>query len=180
MRPIDEVIIHCSATRPDWMAGEGYQDKRDEIKRWHLARGWRDIGYHYLIDRDGALISGRPVGQVGAHVKGHNAGTIGVCLLGGHGSSENDDFHDNFTVEQDDALRRFIKAKRMEFPGINKISGHNEYAAKACPGFRVKEWLKELPTVADAPIAPLATEVPARGFWASIIAAILSLFGGKK
>lgn len=139
MRDLREIIIHCAATRPDWMAGTSIAEKRDEIRRWHLARGWRDIGYHYLIDRDGSSIEGRPLDQTGAHVKGRNTGTIGVCLLGGHGSSENDAFADNFTLEQDAALRQLIDAL-VSRHGPMKVTGHNQYAAKACPGFYAPTW----------------------------------------
>ena len=139
MRPLNEIIIHCAATRPDWMKGTSIAEKRDEIRRWHLERGWRDIGYHYLIDRDGSSIEGRPLDQTGAHVKGRNTGTIGVCLMGGHGSSENDGFTDHFTPEQDAALRQLIDALVSRY-GSMKVTGHNQYAAKACPGFYVPTW----------------------------------------
>ena len=106
MRPIDEIIIHASATRADWMATLPTADKVAEIRRWHVKdRGWKDIGYHYLIDRNGTVATGRPVEQVGAHVAGHNTGTIGVCLIGGHGSSETDRFDEHFKAAQDKALR---------------------------------------------------------------------------
>lgn len=180
MRAINEIIVHCSATRPNWMEGKSAKAKRDEIRRWHLAKGWSDIGYHHLIDRDGTLVEGRPMQKTGAHVKGHNTGTIGVCLIGGHGSSENDEFHDNFTEAQNVALRKYIDDQKAQRPWIEKVSGHNEYAAKACPGFRVSEWLADVRPVVDAPPAPSATEVPAQGPWASIVAAILSIFGGRK
>ena len=141
MRPIDEIIIHCSATRPEWRAGSKTSAKVSEIRKWHKDRGWRDIGYHYLIDRDGTVATGRPVEQVGAHVKGHNTGTIGVCLIGGHGSSENDRFEDNYTTEQEDTLRGLLTDLGARY-GIDKVTGHNQYAAKACPGFNVPRWLK--------------------------------------
>jgi len=140
MRPISEIIIHCSATRPEWRAGSKTSAKVSEIRKWHKGRGWRDIGYHYIIDRDGTVATGRPVEQVGAHVKGHNTGTIGVCLIGGHGSSENDLFADNYTPEQEDALRGLLTDLGARY-GIDKVTGHNQYAAKACPGFNVPRWL---------------------------------------
>ena len=140
MRKITGIIIHCAATRPDFMAGATTAERVAEIKRWHVQdRGWSDIGYHYLIDRDGTVAKGRPIERDGAHVKGHNKGTIGICLFGGHGSSENDAFADNFTEAQDRALLGLIHTLRDEY-GDLPISGHNEYAAKACPGFRVSRW----------------------------------------
>lgn len=181
MRPINEIIIHCSATRPDWMEESPGAAKRDEIRRWHLGRGWNDIGYHDLIDRDGSLITGRPINKVGAHCKGHNTGTIGVCLIGGHGSSENDEFEQNYTTAQDDALRGYIEAQKMAFPSISVVSGHNQYAAKACPGFRVQEWYSEAPIPRTPEALEPSTEIAAAdGFWAMIAAAIASMFGGKK
>lgn len=120
--------------------------KRDEIKRWHTSapRNWSDIGYHYIIDRDGAAADGRPLERVGAHVKGRNTGSIGICLLGGHGSTERDKFSDNFTPEQDAALRQLIDALQREF-GPLKVTGHNQYAAKACPGFDAPSWFNGAP-----------------------------------
>ena len=140
MRPITEIIIHCTATRPEWRAGKSLAEKFAEVRQWHLARGFADIGYHYLIDRDGQVMVGRDIGRVGAHVKGRNTGTIGVALFGGHGSSENDRFAENFNAAQDEALENLLDQLRDEF-GPLRVSGHNEYAAKACPGFNVPEWL---------------------------------------
>jgi len=108
MRPINELIIHCTATPADWRAGSKTSAKVSAIRQMHKNRGWSDIGYHHLIDRDGTVAKGRPIERIGAHVKGHNTGTIGVSLFGGHGSSENDRFEDNFTPEQDAALRAYI------------------------------------------------------------------------
>ena len=107
-------------------------------------------------------------------MKGHNTGTIGVCLSGGHGSAETDKFQDNYTIAQDVALRDLIDELKRDYPHIQKISGHNEYAAKGCPGFQVNEWLVSGPT------APPATEIPSQGVFAAIVAAILGIFGGKK
>lgn len=141
MRPINEIIIHATATRPNWWAGRRTQRKVNEIRRWHVEeRGWSDIGYHFLIDRDGTVAKGRPIERIGAHVRGHNTGTIGISLFGGFGSSADDEFEDNFTEAQNVALRKLISELSEKY-GIEKISGHNEYAAKACPGFSVKDWL---------------------------------------
>ncbi|MCJ8336578.1 MAG: N-acetylmuramoyl-L-alanine amidase [Epibacterium sp.] len=140
MRPITTIIIHCTATRPDWRAGQGIAEKVAEVRRWHLERGFSDIGYHYLIDRDGQVMVGRELARIGAHVKGHNTGSIGIALFGGHGSAESDQFADNFTSKQADALETLLDHLRDEF-NVRTIRGHNEYAAKACPGFQVREWL---------------------------------------
>ena len=142
MRKINEIIVHCSATRPNWMAGSKSAAKVAEIRRWHRGeRGWTDIGYHFIIDRDGTVVKGRPVERVGAHVVGKNTFTIGVCLLGGYDASADDKFEENFTAEQGVALRRLIEDLRKQYPSIMLITGHNQYAAKACPGFRVGKFL---------------------------------------
>ena len=90
-----------------------------------------------MIDRDGAVAPGRPETVIGAHVEGHNRGTIGICLLGGFGSSANDLFEKNFTGAQAAAVQRLIGEIKGR-TAIGRISGHNDYAAKACPGFRVR------------------------------------------
>lgn len=154
MRPINEIIVHCTATRPEWWAGRSTLDKVAEVRRWHVQdRGWSDLGYHFLIDRDGTVSAGRPVERIGAHVKAHNTGTIGVSLFGGHGSAETDSFADNFTQEQDAALRKLLSDLGDRY-GITTISGHNDYAAKACPGFNVAEWLRDEPIAPRAPVHP--------------------------
>lgn len=140
MRPLNEIIVHCTATRAEWMKDKPANAKVDAVKEWHLNRGWSDIGYHYLIDRDGTLATGRPLEKVGAHVKGHNTGSIGISLFGGHGSSENDAFSDNYTSQQEAALLKLLRDLREKYPSITTVSGHNQYAAKACPGFNVPRW----------------------------------------
>jgi len=142
--PVREICLHCSATRPDWMADQPLSAQRAEIRRWHLANGWRDIGYHWIIGRDGKLLTGRPETEIGAGVEGHNAGVIHVCLVGGHGSAESDSFAQHFSPAQDTAARQLIQAIGMR-TRIEVISGHNQYAAKACPGFTVSQWLNEAP-----------------------------------
>lgn len=146
MRPVTEIIVHCTATPPDWRGKQPFSLKVAEIRRWHVEeRGWSDIGYHYLIDRPGTLAVGRPLDRVGAHVAGHNIGTIGICLLGGAGSAATDQFSDNYTPEQEAALRQLIAELKAKYPSIKKVSGHNEYAAKACPGFNVARWYAHKP-----------------------------------
>lgn len=139
-KPVDTIFVHCSATRPDWMAEKTLDEKIKEITRWHRGRGFGAIGYHWIVDRDGQIAKGRPEEAVGAHVSGFNAGSLGICLIGGHGSSENDGFYQHYTLEQEAALRKLIE----EIKGRTKlkaIRGHNEVAAKACPGFNVSRWL---------------------------------------
>lgn len=143
MRPINEIIVHCAATKNEWMEGRKTSEKVNEIRKWHKNQGWNDIGYHFLIDRDGTVANGRDVSLVGAHVSGHNTGTIGVCLIGGYYSKEKDPFLKNYTVAQEKALKDLLAKLKKQYPAITKITGHNQYAAKACPGFYVPSWLKE-------------------------------------
>ena len=146
MRKIDEIIIHCSATQPKWMADQSVEAKRDEIDRWHRDRGFNSFGYHYLLDRNGKVCAGRGLDEQGAHTRGHNDNSIGICLVGGHGSSSTDAFSANYTDAQDQALRVLINELKIRVPTIKKISGHNDYThAKACPGFKVDRWLANKP-----------------------------------
>jgi N-acetylmuramoyl-L-alanine amidase len=152
MRNIDTIIIHCTATRPDWWKDKSAQQKTDEVRRWHVEdRGWSDCGYHHLIDRQGTVTEGRPLERTGAHAKGHNTGSVGISLFGGHGGNVSDQFEDNFTEDQDRALRELIAKLKAEHP-ITKIIGHNEVANKACPTFVVRDWLAKAPAVVQAPM----------------------------
>jgi N-acetylmuramoyl-L-alanine amidase len=139
--PVREIILHCSATRPDWLGASSLSAKRAEIRRWHVQdRGWRTIGYHWLIDFDGQRAAGRPETDIGAHVVDHNRGTIGICLIGGHGADADDQFGDHFTSAQARTLRALIGEIRGRTQ-IARVTGHNDYATKACPGFRVAGWI---------------------------------------
>tara|TARA_R110000868_G_scaffold266297_1_gene525345 strand:- start:51 stop:611 length:561 start_codon:yes stop_codon:yes gene_type:complete len=141
MRQINEVIIHATATRPDWWKGKRTSDKVAEVRRWHMEdRKWSDIGYHYLIDRDGTVARGRPIGRTGAHVQGHNTGSIGISLFGGHGGAATDKFSQHFTVDQEVSLRELLVKLSAQYD-IKKVSGHNQYANKGCPCFNVSEWM---------------------------------------
>ncbi len=174
MRSINEVIVHCSATRPDWMIDYSLQRKIDEIRRWHVSgNGWSDIGYHDLIDRDGTVLPGRPIGRAGAHTKGRNQNSIGVCLIGGHGSAETDAPEEHFTEPQLRALANYLDTRKAQFP-ITRISGHNQYAAKACPGFNVPAWYAAVLN-SEPPAAP---SEPAKVHW--LMSILQSIFGGKK
>jgi N-acetylmuramoyl-L-alanine amidase len=161
MRKINEIIVHCTATRPSWWADRLTQDKVDEVRRWHVEeRGWKDVGYHWLIDRDGTVINGRDESVTGAHVRGRNANSIGISLFGGHGSSKDDTFEEHFTPEQDAALRQLI-AEIEQRHAITKVSGHSEYANKACPGFNVSSWIAHKPAPAPRTSVTQSTTVQA-------------------
>lgn len=142
--PVTTIFVHCSATQPDWMEDDPLSAKIAEMTRWHVKRGFNTLGYHHVIDRDGSVAEGRPETTPGAHVAGHNTGSIGVCLIGGHGSSENDPFSKNYTPEQELALLNLIEDIKTRAK-ITKVRGHNEVAAKACPGFNVQRWLARKP-----------------------------------
>ncbi|MEM6727014.1 MAG: N-acetylmuramoyl-L-alanine amidase [Pseudomonadota bacterium] len=145
MRDIKSLIIHCAATRPDWMADASLGDKIAEIRRWHVdINGWRDIGYHYIIDRDGTRGTGRALDEIGAHTRGQNRASIGICLIGGHGSASTDAFQDHFTDAQELALLNLLAELEGRFGALD-IRGHNDFAAKACPGFKVDRWLENEP-----------------------------------
>lgn len=164
MRQITGAIIHCTATRPDFMPGASTEDRVTEIRRWHVqGNGWADIGYHFLIDRDGTVYPGRAIERDGAHVRGHNRGTIGISLFGGHGSSETDQFADNFTPEQEAALRKLLRDLRGKY-GPVPVTGHNQYSRKACPGFNVPAWLEDV-------------KRPHEPWWFSLLDALAKLFG---
>lgn len=126
-RVIKEIIVHCSAT-PD-----GKDFTVNDIKRWHLQRGFSDIGYHYVIYRDGSIHKGRSENIVGAHCTGHNTISIGVCYIGGMDSA-NKNPKDTRTQQQKDALLRLLKELKRKYPSA-KIHSHKDFAPKACPSF---------------------------------------------
>ncbi len=109
----------------------------ETIDRWHRERGWLKIGYHYVIKRDGTVETGRELEEVGAHAKGHNAISVGICLIGG--LSEDNEPENNFTDEQWDALGTLVDSLKAKYPEASVI-GHNDVSDKACPTFNVGEW----------------------------------------
>lgn len=133
MRLITKVIIHCAATKPSMDIGAS------DIKKWHLDRGWKDIGYHYVIRRNGDIENGIAVALAGSHTKGHNANSIGICLVGG--INDKGEPESNFTKAQWATLERLVRVLKIDFPHAT-VHGHREFAAKACPSFDVQEWLK--------------------------------------
>ena len=132
MREINQVIVHCSDTYTHMDIG------LEEIRGWHVnERGWSDIGYHYVIRRDGIIEFGRHVDRVGAHCRGHNKNSIGICIVGGR--SEDISPESNYTAMQWNSLYEFL------LPWVNMpdviVSGHNELNnLKTCPNFNVKAW----------------------------------------
>ena len=159
MRSINEIVVHCAATRPDMYEGKSLEYKIEQITAWHKARNFRTIGYHFVIDRDGRTLPGRPVAEQGAHVLGRNANTIGICLWGGYGGGKHDKFSDNFTAAQDLALRQLIASLQAKYGPNLHLSGHHEYANKACPTFDVRSWYAGKPAIQTAPELEPAPEV---------------------
>jgi N-acetylmuramoyl-L-alanine amidase len=131
MRNVNEIIVHCSATR------EGQQVSVDTIRDWHLAKGWNDIGYHFYIDLDGAINKGRDIDKMGAHCKGHNRNSIGICYCGGV-EADGKTPKDTRTQEQKDSLLHVLKTLKAMYPEA-VIYSHNEFANKACPSFDATE-----------------------------------------
>lgn len=158
MALISKIIIHCAAT-PNGvrlaLPGRNGKSAAQRIDDWHEARGFRreinnriafnrhlwHIGYHYVIDTDGTLETGRKIGEIGAHCKGQNKGSIGICLVG----------TDRFTMKQWAQLTELIRQLAEKYPHAT-LHGHREFARKICPGFDVAEWV-------DNDFAPLADHV---------------------
>ena len=130
-RAINEIIVHCSAT------AEGIDYTVADITRWHKARGFTTIGYHYVVYRDGSIHVGRDINMVGAHCTGHNAHSIGVCYIGGC-AADGKTPKDTRTDAQKQSLITLLKALRRLYPGAT-IHGHREFAAKACPSFDARK-----------------------------------------
>ena len=131
MRRITEIIIHCSATP------EGKDFTVDDIRRWHLARKFADIGYHYVIYRDGSVHNGRAENIAGAHCLGHNAHSIGICYIGGV-AKDGKTPKDTRTPQQKQALRQLVQQLQFVYAHAT-VHGHNEYSSKACPSFNVQK-----------------------------------------
>ena len=131
MRDLNRIILHCSATR------EGKDFSVDTIRDWHVnGRGWSDIGYHWVIRLDGSIEVGRPLEKSGAHTKGHNKDSVGVCYIGGCDADGKP--KDTMNEEQEKAWRMIVLSLRTLYGDLT-IHGHNEFANKACPSFIVKE-----------------------------------------
>ena len=125
-RKINEIIVHCTATK----AGVDYT--LEDVRKWHLARGFSDIGYHYLIYRDGSVHNGRDVNIAGAHCTNHNSRSIGVCYVGG--LDKNGNPKDTRTNEQKESLVKLLTELKQIYPSA-KIHSHKDFANKACPSF---------------------------------------------
>jgi|TARA_R100001224_G_scaffold20828_1_gene10392 N-acetyl-anhydromuramyl-L-alanine amidase AmpD len=132
----DSIIIHCAATKASMDIGY------DEIRKWHVDQnGWDDVGYHFIIRRNGKLEKARPEGYSGAHAPSHNSRSIGICLVGG--MAEDGGPENNFTLEQFLTLKDLVNMVMDKYSDITEVLGHCDVQENKpnCPGFNVKEWL---------------------------------------
>lgn len=138
LRKVDWIVVHCSATRAIQDIGA------NEITRWHKAKGWSDIGYHFVIRLNGALELGRSTSLQGAHVKGHNHNSIGICLVGGLENEAPWKPAMTYTPKQMAKLEMVIRDLLKLYPNA-KVRGHRDFkgVAKACPCFDARAWAKK-------------------------------------
>ena len=137
MRNIQKIILHCSATTT-------LMDINAEtIREWHVkGNGWADIGYNYVIKRDGTLENGRDLDgdgdsedEIGAHAAGFNTHSLGICLVGGIDHEGNPD--SNFTRAQYETLFGLHDYLKQKYPKAQFI-GHRDISSKACPSLDAK------------------------------------------
>lgn len=164
MAKITHIVIHYAATYPD-------QDiTAKTVDGWHKARGWKGIGYHWFIRRDGTVEQGRKETEVGAHVANQNTGKIGICWAGGIDRSDGGKVgRNNMTPAQESALIRLIKECLTRYPGA-KVVGHRDLAATQCPGFDVPAWWER---VNRAPEAHTPAPTPTQPSWLSALVAFI-------
>lgn len=136
MRAINKIILHCTATP------EGRHTTVEDIRLWHKAQGWSDIGYHYVVYLDGSIHPGRPIEVAGAHTKGLNKNSIGVVYVGGI-DAMNFKAKDTRTPEQKEALDCLLNELMGTYKSAT-LHGHNEFAPKACPSFNVQKEYKHI------------------------------------
>lgn len=150
-RTITEIIVHCTDTP------EGRDHTVDDIRIWHKAKGWSDVGYHYIVYRDGTVHLGRDVKIAGAHCSGHNAHSIGICYIGGCEAMKNARGEivprldktghtipkDTRTPEQKLALHQLLIQLRELYPAA-MIRGHRDFSSKSCPCFDARKEYKNI------------------------------------
>jgi len=128
----DYIVVHCAATKASMDIG------LTEIRKWHVqGNGWRDVGYHYIIRRNGEVELGRSIRDTGAHAAGYNHKSVGLCMVGG--MAEDNSAENNFTAQQWTALLDLVKQLKADYPEADVI-GHNEISEKECPSFDVQKW----------------------------------------
>ena len=136
MRTVTLIVVHCSAVRP------GQQSSAQDIDHWHKAKGWKSIGYHFVVRRNGTIETGRRLDVIGAHCQGHNQHSIGICYEGGLDSDGRP--ADTRTPNQVRALRELIERMHTYFPKALIVGHHDLNPMKACPCFNVVSTYKDL------------------------------------
>jgi N-acetylmuramoyl-L-alanine amidase len=127
-----KIVVHCADTFADMDIGV------KEINEWHITRGFDRIGYHYVIRRDGSIEKGREENVTGAHVQGHNTGSIGICMVGGKARGRENPC--NFTRKQWATLDKLVSDLTTKYPTA-EVCGHTDLdEGKSCPTFNVKAW----------------------------------------
>lgn len=153
--PVEEVVMHCAAINTGQFNGLTPFQVWSTINRWHKQRGFvNGFGYHGLIMPSGHYVAGRPWSMIGSHVLDHNRGKLGFLLIekrrivvpsGFPGGEEAwlaaNRFLDFYTPEQEATLRALIAS----VPNLRRVTGHNDYAPRLCPGFKVRslDWLPQ-------------------------------------
>lgn len=132
MREIKYIAVHCTATQ------EGKDYPIEEIERWHKERGFKSIGYHYVVGLNGNIMQGRKESEAGAHVQNYNANSIAVCYIGGLDTKLK--AKDTRTAEQKKALVELLATLKIRYPRAI-IQGHRDFpnVAKDCPSFDAKK-----------------------------------------
>lgn len=171
--PVKRIVLHYSATYPD-------QDlTAADIDAMHRKRGFARIGYHFFIRRDGTVERGRAENELGAHVAGHNTGSLGICCAGGIERATGPNVGvDNRTNAQKTATVTLVRELLARYPGAT-VLGHKDLGPTQCPGFDVRSWWadvnKPAPAVpvASAPVTnPLNPQSPLAALWRAILAAL--------
>ena len=142
---IDAIVVHCSATRA------GQDVKASDIDKWHKERGFKWIGYHFVVDLDGTIEAGRPLTMSGAHCntsglsgRVYNSHSIGVCYVGGLDKDGN--AADTRTPAQKVALHNLIYSLIMQYP-IKEVIGHRDASPDKNGDGQISqnEWIKACP-----------------------------------
>lgn len=166
MRTIHTIVLHYSATYADQDIGAA------EIDAMHRARGFPSfrrpdgttgwIGYHWVIRLMGAVEAGRPEAFAGAHVRGHNGGTLGICLVGGlRRETGPNTGQDTRTEAQKAACVRLIRDIQARHPHATRVLGHRDLVATQCPGYDAGAWWAGVAGLPEPPARPAPADAPA-------------------
>jgi N-acetylmuramoyl-L-alanine amidase len=136
------IVVHCSATRPS------ANITAQTVREWHIAKGWEDIGYHFFIQRDGTIESGRHPNDMGAHVAGRNTDSVSLCMAGGldeQGNSFNNR-PDLFTPLQWESAKLLVAVLKRMYP-FAAVLGHRDLSPDGNNDGKIvpQEWLKTCP-----------------------------------